>query len=113
MQKGLINQPGGRWKLELIGSRPQCTVTGRNGTVIVRADRRVDNATWHNLLCRRQDGTISISVDGKVEASRTAPTGGLNNRAPVRIGSKSVGRAGGNDQFHGAIDSIFLKIDRR
>ena len=113
MQKGLISQPGGRWKLELIGSRPQCTVTGRNGTVIVRADRRVDNARWHTLVCRRQDGTISISVDGRVEASRTAPTGGISNRAPVRIASKRVGRAGGNDQFHGTIDSIFLKIDRR
>ena len=88
-------------------------MTGRKGTVVVRSDRRVDNATWHSLECRRQDGTISVIVDGTVDASETAPTGGISNRAPVRIGSKSVGSAGDNDQFHGRIDSVFLKIDRR
>jgi hypothetical protein len=113
MQKGVINQAGGRWKLELIGSHPQCTVTGRNGTVVVRSARRVDDAAWHTLQCRRQDGTISVIVDGTVDAAKAAPTGRLSNRAPVRIGSKNVGSAGDNDQFHGRIDSVFLKIDRR
>lgn len=113
MQKGVISQPGGRWKLELIGSRPQCTITGRKGSVVVRSDRRVDNATWHTLMCRRLNGTISLFVDGNLDASKTAGTGRLSNNAPVRIGSKSVGSAGGNDQFHGRVDSVFLKIDRR
>lgn len=113
MQKGVINQAGGRWKLELIGSHPQCTITGRDGTVVVRSDRRVDNATWHTLQCRRQDGTISLIVDGTVDASETAATGGLSNTAPIRIGTKNVGSAGDDDQFHGRIDSVFLKIDRR
>ena len=113
MQKGVISQPGGGGSSSWPGSRPQCTITGRKGSVVVRSDRRVDNATWHTLMCRRLNDTISLFVDGNLDASKTAGTGRLSNNAPVRIGSKSVGSAGGNDQFHGRVDSVFLKIDRR
>lgn len=113
MQKGLIHQAGGRWKLELIGSRPQCTVSGAKGTVVVRSTRRVDNAIWHTLQCRRANGAISLYIDGKVDASKVGPTGGISNNAPVRFGAKDLGKAGSDDQYHGRLDSMFLKIDRR
>ena len=113
MQKGLINQPGGRWKLELIGSRPQCTVTGSAGQVVVRAARHIDNGTWHTLQCRRQNGAVSLWIDGAQAVQKVGRTGRVVNAARVRIGAKALSSGGGNDQYHGRLDSIFYKIDRR
>ncbi len=113
MQKGLISQPGSRWKLELIGSRPQCTIRGSAGQLVVRASQHIDNATWHQLQCRRQDGVVSLWIDGTVAAQKTGRTGRVANSAPVRIGAKALASGGGNDQYHGRIDGLFYKIDRR
>ena len=81
--------------------------------MIVRSDRRVDDATWHTLQCRRQDGTISVIVDGTVDASKTAATGGLSHNARSGLAPRTSARPEDNDQFHGRIDGVFLKIDRR
>lgn len=113
MQKGYINQSGGRWKLELIGTRPQCTVTGSAGTLVVRSDKRVDDDTWHFLRCRRTSGTLSLYIDGNRDQTATGPTGRISNTAPVKIGAKALGSAGGNDQYHGKIDNTYVTIDRR
>ena len=113
MQKGLINQPGGRWKLELIGSRPQCTVTGTAGQVVVRAARHIDNSAWHMLQCRRQNGAVSLWIDGAQAVHKVGRTGRVANNASVRIGAKALSAGGGNDQYHGRLDSPFYKIDRR
>ena len=113
LQKCLISQPGTRWKLELIGSRPQCTIRGSAGQLVVRATQHVDNATWHQLQCRRQNGVVSLWIDGAVAAQKTGRTGRVANSAPVRIGAKALASGGGNDQYHGRLDSVFLKIDRR
>jgi hypothetical protein len=112
MQKGLISQPGSRWKLELIGSRPQCTIRGSAGQLVVRATQHGDNATWHQLQCRRHNGVVSLWIDGTVAAQKTGRTGRVANNAPVRIGAKALASGGGDDQYHGRLDSLFYKIDR-
>jgi hypothetical protein len=113
MQKGLINQPGGRWKLELIGSHPQCTMSGSAGTLIVRSAIHIDDGTWHRLQCRRQQGVLSLWIDGALNRQKAGPTGRISNSAPIRIGAKALSTRGGNDQYHGRLDSLFYKIDRR
>ena len=113
MQKGLINQPGGRWKLELIGSHPQCTMSGSAGTLIVRSALHIDDGTWHRLQCRRQQGVLSLWIDGALNRQKAGPTGRISNSAPIRIGAKALSTRGGNDQYHGRLDSLFYKIDRR
>ena len=112
MQKGLINQPGGRWKLELIGSHPQCTMSGSAGQLVVRTALHIDDGTWHRLQCRRENGVLSLWIDGVLNRQEAGPTGRIANNAPVRIGAKALA-LGGNDQYHGRLDSVFYKIDRR
>ncbi len=112
MQKGRINQPGGRWKLELIGSHPQCTMSGSAGQLVVRTARHIDDGTWHRLQCRRENGVLSLWIDGVLNRQKAGPTGRIANNAPVRIGAKALA-LGGNDQYHGRLDNVVYKIDRR
>lgn len=112
MQKGLINQRGGRWKLELIGAHPQCTMSGSAGQLVVRSARDINDGTWHRLQCRRENGVLSLWIDGVLDKQKAGPTGRIANNAPVRIGGKALA-SGGNDQYHGRLDSVFYKIDRR
>jgi hypothetical protein len=42
----------------------------------------------------------------------TGSTGWLANSAPVRLGGEALGAAGENDQYHGDLDSAFLRIFR-
>jgi hypothetical protein len=45
-------------------------------------------------------------------AQANGATGRVANAIPVRIGGKAVGPAGDNDQYHGDMDNVFLKIIR-
>jgi hypothetical protein len=47
-------------------------------------------------------------VDGVVRGDVAGLTGRLANIAPVRVGGKKIGA--GNKQFHGDIDSVFLRF---
>ena len=113
IQKGLINQPGGQWKLELVGARPRCVIQGRGGKVLVSTSVAVDDGTWHTLECARVGRTVTLRIDGAVANQSTGSTGRITNDSPVRVGGKGVGANSGNDQYHGAVDNVYVKIKRR
>ncbi len=113
IQKGLLKQRGGQWKLELVGSRPRCIIQGRAGKVEVSSTVSVDDGTWHSLQCARKGPTVTLRIDGVVVNQGTGRTGRIVNDAPVRLGGKGVAGSGGNDQYHGALDNVFVKIRRR
>jgi hypothetical protein len=110
VQKGLSNDPGGRFKLELIGARPRCVVreawTGRR--LPGRLDRR---RAWACGAVHR-GSVVTLQVDGDTVARADGPTVWLASSAPVRLGGKAAGAAGENDQYHGDLDSPFLRIYR-
>lgn len=113
LQKGLVGQQGGQWKLELVGAKPRCVFRGVRGGVLIKATRPVDDNTWHRLECRRIGRTVTLRVDGAVVAKANAATGRIRNNAPVRVGGKAVGTASGNDQYHGDLDNVFYSIKRK
>lgn len=113
MQKGYINGDGGQWKLELVTSRPRCVIAGRRGEVKASSTISIDNGRWRNLQCRRVGNLVTLRIDGKVAARGEGRIGRVTTSAPVRIGGKSVGKASDNDQYHGALDNVYLKINRR
>lgn len=113
VQKGYIYSQGGQWKLELVGSRPRCVIAGRRGEVKVKSSVNVDDGTWHNLQCRREGRLVTLRVDGKVVNRGKGRIGRITTTAPIRIGGKGVGSRSGDDQYHGSLDNVYLRIDRR
>jgi hypothetical protein len=109
VQKGYFNQVGGQYKLQLYpGGVPSCVVFGGRGRIIVNGTRSVANRRWHRLSCTRTPSRVVLRVDGKVSTVVRGATGFIGNAAPVRVGGKNV--KPGNDQFHGAVDSVFLRF---
>jgi hypothetical protein len=112
VQKGLYNERGGQFKLELLGSRPRCVIAGRKGRVTTPRGESIADGRWHSVQCVRRGPVVKVRVDGRTVAEASGPTGWLASSAPVRIGGKAVGSAGQNDQFHGDLDSVFLTFLR-
>jgi hypothetical protein len=109
VQKGYFHQAGGQYKLQLyVGGVPSCVVFGGRGRIIVNGTRSVADGRWHRLSCTRRPGWVALRVDGKVNAVVRGATGFVGNTTPVRVGGKKTGP--GNDQFHGAVDSVFLRF---
>jgi hypothetical protein len=109
VQKGYFNSAGGQYKLQLYrGGVPSCVVFGGKGRIIVNGTRSVADGRWHRLSCTRKPGWVTLRVDGKVNALVRGSTGFIGNAVPLRIAGKKV--KPGNDQFHGAVDSVFLRF---
>jgi hypothetical protein len=109
MQKGFFKQAGGQYKLQLLaGGAPSCVVFGSRGRVILNADKSIADRRWHRLTCLRTATRVQLRVDGKVVAGTAQTPGLISNNAPVRVGGKKV--TVGNQQYRGAIDSVFLRL---
>jgi hypothetical protein len=108
VQKGFFRQAGGQYKLQLDAGVPSCVMYGGKGRVILAGRKSVADRSWHRLSCLRTPTRIQLRVDGKVVAGAKATVGFIGNDAPIRIGGKKIKR--GNDQYHGAIDSVFLRL---
>jgi hypothetical protein len=109
VQKGRFATQGGQWKLQVDGEdgRPSCLVRGEDGMLLARSSVTVADDAWHRVECRRDDGGISISVDGTVDRE-DGSTGTLANEEPVRVGSPGV--HDDDDQFSGQVDDVFLDV---
>jgi hypothetical protein len=109
VQKGYFRQAGGQYKLQLLdGGVPSCVLYGGRGRVVLEGRRSIADRSWHRLTCLRTPARVQLRVDGKVVAGVRRTVGFISNDAPVRIGGKKVKR--GNDQYHGAVDSVFLRL---
>jgi hypothetical protein len=123
VQKGLYNNPGGQWKLQVDSppgspGRPSCSVRGvvdgeLADPVFVKASGvDVADGGWHRVVCRRTaDDRLAIIVDGVWQDSEPVPSGmGIGNDAPVGVGAKHL-NSDDNDQFHGALSRVFFRLD--
>lgn len=104
MQKGYASSPG-QWKLQVDGyaGRPSCVVGG----YLARSAVSIADGRWHDAVCERSDGWLTISVDGVPRGRVAVPAAAaIGNDLPLRIGG--TGLAAANDQFHGALDDLFF-----
>lgn len=110
VQRGRFDTGGGQWKLQIDGlaGRPSCVVRAGEDALIVRSKTSVADSAWHRVSCRRDATGIEIDVDGEV-ARTDGSTGSVSTEWPLRIGSPGVGDQ--DDQFHGRIDDVFVKIE--
>lgn len=109
MQRGRFDTEGGLWKLQVdsLEGRPSCVVRSGDDQVLVRSTVSVADSAWHRVVCRRDATGVEIDVDGVVDRE-AGETGSVATEWPLRIGSPGVGDQ--DDQFHGRIDDVFLKI---
>lgn len=110
MQKGRYGTSGGLWKLQVDtdAGKPSCVVRSGTEELIVRSSVSISDSAWHFVVCRRDEQGLSIHVDDTVDREH-GRTGSVSNEWPVRIGSPGVGDD--DDQFHGRVDDVFLRID--
>jgi hypothetical protein len=122
VQKGLHNDPGGQWKLQVDSppgspGRPSCSMRGIINEelaepISVKASGvDVADGRWHRVVCRRTaDDRLAIIVDGTWENSKPFPQGAeIGNTAPVTVGAKHLDNDD-NDQFHGALSRVFFRL---
>jgi Concanavalin A-like lectin/glucanases superfamily len=109
VQKGRFGTDGGQWKLQVddTAGKPSCVVRSPEDELVVRSTSTVADSRWHHVVCRRDADGLSISVDGTV-TRRAGRTGSVSNPWPVRVGSPGVGDH--DDQYHGRVDDVFLRI---
>jgi hypothetical protein len=112
LQKGYA--AGGQYKLQVDGvsGKPSCGMSDKTaGTVhVVRSRTSIADGQWHGLECRRAGATLSILVDGQVQATASIPvTLSVVTPQPFNIGGKGVGAD--NDQFHGSVDDVWIRAD--
>lgn len=110
VQKGRFATAGGLWKLQVDdgAGKPSCVV--RSGTVelVVRSSVSISDSAWHLVVCRRDEIGLSIRVDETVDRE-PGRTGSVSSEWPIRIGSPGINDD--DDQFHGRVDDVFLRID--
>lgn len=109
VQKGRFATDGGLWKLQVDSAEgePSCVLRSGDTLLRVRSSVSIADSTWHRVQCTRDDEGIGIAVDG-VEDRTEGALGSVDNEWPIRIGSPGVGED--DDQFHGRIDDVFLRI---
>jgi hypothetical protein len=111
LQKGRFGTDGGQWKLQVDSDagEPSCVVRAGDVVLLVRSRVSIADSAWHRVVCSRDERGVSIRVDDTMDR-RAGRTGSVANPSPVRVGSPGVGDH--DDQFHGRIDDVFLRIDR-
>lgn len=112
LQKG-YSTGGGQYKLQVdgISGKPSCGMSGKDAPTVhvARSRASIADGAWHAVECRRTGPTLSILVDDQVQASVAVPsTLSVDTAQPFSVGGKGVGAD--NDQFHGALDDVWIHI---
>jgi hypothetical protein len=112
LQKGFAHGHG-QFKLQVDGAAglPSCVLVGSRFSRIymVTAGVSVADGQWHAIECVRTESEFSVAVDGVTLRRIQVPSSlSIVNSDPLRIGGK--GLSPNNDQFHGAIDDVFVVI---
>jgi hypothetical protein len=112
LQKG-FSHGHSQFKLQIdgAGGQPSCVLVGTASRQIHAAIASVSVADgqWHTIECSRAGSSLTITVDGAVAGQARVPASlSIVNNDPLRIGGKGI--SANNDQFHGALDDVFVSI---
>jgi hypothetical protein len=112
LQKG-FSHGHSQFKLQVdgAGGQPSCVLVGTASRQIhaAIASVSVSDGQWHTIECSRTGSSLTITVDGAVAGQAKVPASlSIVNNDPLRIGGKGI--SANNDQFHGALDDVFVSI---
>jgi hypothetical protein len=121
IQRGLTGDSS-QYKLQIDRNRVSCLVAGDAGEVFVETRQLIKSHTWYRAACRRTGAVVTLdltSFGGPAErAVGSGDTGDvyLPASTPLVLAGKATSRGaavvGDSDQFNGALDNVFLEIDR-
>jgi hypothetical protein len=89
VQKGQATTPGGQFKIQLPGGKPQCYYKGTLGRVGVGYGVSLRDGNWHTLRCTRTGTLVELFVDGVRRDHNSGSIGTLSNAYDWTIGGKS------------------------
>jgi hypothetical protein len=112
LQKGFAHGHS-QFKLQIdgAGGQPSCVLVGTSSPRIhvVTAGVSVADGQWHTVECAREGPALTVFVDSGVAGRANVPAElSIVNNDLLRIGGK--GTSTNNDQFHGALDDVFVSI---
>jgi hypothetical protein len=112
LQKG-YSATSSQYKLQVdgIAGRPSCVLVDTRTPVIklVRSSVTVADGVWHTVECSRAGEVFIILVDGVIRGTLKIPAAlSVTNTSPLSIGGKGTSKD--NDQFHGAVDDVWVRI---
>ncbi|MDP9331341.1 MAG: LamG domain-containing protein [Actinomycetota bacterium] len=112
IRKGLGSTSGGDWKVEIVptsnGQQTMglCHVQGSAGVAEAKgAQSTLDDGTWHELSCSKDDDGVILTVDGTSYVTDD-DVGSVANSAPLTVGAKNIG----GDWYDGDMDDVSLQI---
>jgi hypothetical protein len=111
IQKGQATVPGGSWKLQIPNGHVQCWFRGSSTSLLVTAQRKINDGKWHVIRCERSDEGVVLAIDGSTVAYKYGWTGDIANSWPLSIGGKSECDQieVGCDYFAGDIDYVAIE----
>jgi hypothetical protein len=112
LQKG-FSHGHSQFKLQVdgAGGQPSCVLVGTSSRriFVVTAGMSVADGQWHAIECARTGSSLTVLVDSVVAGRTNVPIElSIVNNDPLRIGGK--GTSANNDQFHGALDDVFVSL---
>jgi hypothetical protein len=112
LQKG-FSHGHSQFKMQIdgAGGQPSCVLVGTASAQIhvVTAGVSVADGQWHTIECVRAGASLTAVVDGAVAGRADVPVElSIVNSDPLRLGGKGI--SANNDQFHGAMDDVFVSI---
>lgn len=110
LQKGRFSDPT-QWKLQVDGGYPSCVFNDGRRRAVVRAPIELLPREWYDLECRKGRGYVSVVVNGTERARSDIALGAISSASPLYIGAKGPGETN-NDQFHGLVDDVFVRVQR-
>jgi hypothetical protein len=112
VRKGLGDTSGRHWKVEVVPTSnghqtiALCKMKGSVGAARVKgAPSTLDDGTWHEITCSKDDSGVTLTVDGTSYASDDV-IGSITNSAPLTIGAKDIG----GDWYDGDMDDVSFQI---
>jgi hypothetical protein len=115
VQKARANDPGGYWKLELIGSgaplgKLRWVLSDGSHKAVVKSKQRVDDGAWHTVVAKRQANQLVLTVDGGVPATASALTVGDVHPSGKYAAQMTLGKKPGStdpkDAFAGSLQQL-------
>ncbi|MCW2821179.1 MAG: hypothetical protein JWR64_974, partial [Marmoricola sp.] len=101
--------------------RASCRVAGSAGAAVVRSTQVITADTWYRISCSRTTRTLTLALgrlNGEITRTSVSARTGVVDSAdstPLSLGGKVTGTgkvvAGNSDQFNGALDNVFLRLD--
>jgi hypothetical protein len=105
IRKGLTTSSGGDWKMEIWNTgRVFCHFRGTKAVDLKGKTNVVDGA-WHQLTCRVSTSSVSVVVDGTVQATSASLPGPIANSSSIIIGARDSTM----DSTTGKIDSVVIR----